>query len=1072
MILDKLDPSEENKTDDNVCATDITPLARLALCQLSAELFASIESIGKSAVVSATDAIANSTTLKGVAGLSFLPNIEVTTPPGNRQETGSGSKSKPEIAPTDEKVASTPVADTNSDSGKPVRRDALVEGLSDSISEHVVAAAPRELPVGDIAKRYEKRLELLLADAHKDLKFTTDGSNPLVIPISLGIKLESDTTIEAIAKKTLGPKTTQEQIDVFVNAFGKANNIEDAARDTKVDKNTSVQVPGQTWDGAISYKEGESGEPGTLKFRWSDGSYRDELADSTFGGRLFQKGDKFVVEQIEISRKFADRNAELTVDGKTSIRLDATGTKRETQDNGDAERVIKQTNRDGSTYQVEYSPDNGKPQKVVYRKPGQRATEFSALTENEFVSADGKLVLMMDTSSSRESTQFYRRRVLPDGGVEKTFGDGRTARQDKNGDKVSETSTDVDGRKFEERFKPGELSAFEVIYKPEGKDSKPIKFERTKGEILMAPFIKDGKKIGYIELSDDLEDVTYRDKVSGIARLEERGGRVTETQKYEDGKIKTVIRQDKEILTSISERSGTPNINYSDGEGLSIEMRTRDGRLEGVTIKHPDGGFTRLSHNDKLNTLTGTHTASNGTTESVHRTGNYFLYRNDKTNEERAFRFSIPKDGMPLFSPCEVDRYTATITADPGDDGKVTIPLFEGRSDEKDKFGTLKGRAVNDETSHVKPSGEAVVQHADGSRVRLNADNTIDRWGPSPEDTGTREALSPAESRLLRIHKDIDRRDFAEIHRSMRGNKARLESFYQELQKLDDVKDLTAQEKSALRRNIMSHVARPAEIQQGQTWTCNAATLQREMVMQKPDKYAAMLVQCFDTGSVKLGDGSTVRVDTTNLKQTDQTGRDFASRAFQSVAIGLGFPGGSFQNTRDGVGILFDAEKRKLPFTGMDMPHIAIARKRLTGEDKAAVCVSNPEDLIRLFKENGGTSMIVSVDGSKPPFGDSASGDHGNHVVTITGIIPGEPTRFRVQNQWGLSDDHSTLATSIKQEDLWAAMLSGGKAAQVIASVKGTVANPEKIYSYADGKSEIDKDETKKFARWLERWKN
>lgn len=1071
MVLDNRGPSE-NKTDDNFCATDITPLARLASNQLSAEWLASLEAIGKSAVLSATEAIANSTTLESVAGISFLPNIELTTRQSNRQEPGLGSKSKPEIAPTDgERVASTPVVETKPDSGKPVR-DALVEALSDSLPEHVVAASPRELTVGDIARQYERRLELLLADAHKDLKFTTDGSNPLVMPASIGIKVESDTTIETIAKKTLGPKATQEQIDVFVRALGKANDIKDASRDSKVEKDSSVQIPGQTWDGAIVYEERESGGPPALRFRWSDGSYRDEIADSTFGGRFFRRGDKFVIAQIEINRNFADRNAELTIDGKTSIRLDAAGTKRETRDSGDAERVIKQTTKDGSTYQVEYSPDDGKAQKVVYRKPGQRAIEFSALAENEFVSADGKLVLMMDTSSSRESTRFYRRRVLPDGGIEKTFEDGRTVRQDKNGDKISETSTDADGRKFEQRFRPGEQSAFEVIYKPADKDSKPIKFERTKGDLLMAPLIKDGKKIGYIELSDDLEDITFRDKVSNITRLEEPGSRVTETHKYEDGKVKTVTKQDKETLTSVCERNGTLMKTYSDGEGLSIEMRTRDGRLEGVTIKHEDGGFTRLSHNDKLNTLTGTHIASNGTTESVHRIGNYFLYRNDKTNEERAFRFSIPKDGMPLFSPCEVDRYTATITADPGDNGKVTIPLFEGRSDEKDKFGTLKGRAVNDETSHVKPSGEAVVQHADGSRVRLNADNTIDRWGPSPEDIGTRETLSPAASRLLKLHKDIDRRDFAEIHRVMRGNKAKLESFYQELEKLDDVKDLTAQEKSALRRNIMSHVARPAEIQQGKTWACSAATLQREMVMQKPNKYAAMLVQGFDKGLIKLGDGSTVKVDTANLKNTDQTGRDFASRAFQSVAIGLGFPGGSFKNTEDGVGILFDAEKRKLPFTGMEMSHIAIARKRLTGEDKAVVLVSNPEDLIRLFKENGGTSMIVGVDASKPPFGDSASGEHGNHVVTITGIIPGEPTRFRVQNQWGLGEDHSTPATSITQQELWAAMLSGGKSAQVVASVKATLADPEKTYSYADGKSEIDEDETKKFARWLERWKN
>lgn len=1060
--MDKLDPSEKNKKHNDDSADDTTQTASLAQKQLSAEYFESIEPIGKATVQQVIDAIAKWSTPKSGSESSFLPNVEFTDKPVPAPEC----KSKPETAPSDTK--DPPVSETKLDSGKSVR-EVPVEGVKDFISEHVAAAgSPPEQPVSDIAKRYEKKLELLLADAHKDLKFTTDGSNPLAIPASTGIKCESDTTIETIAKKTLGAKTTKEQIDLFVHAFGKANNIEDAARDTKVDKNTLIQVPGQTWDGAITYREGDSA---TLNFRWNDGSYRYESPYSTGGGRTLFKGAKAVFERVEVSQKFAADNAEVTVDEKKSIRLDATGTKRETEKSGDTERVVKQTNKDGSTYQVKYDPDNGQPQKVVLHKPGQRSIEFAALNEKEFVSADGKLVLMMDTSSLSESTEFYRRRVLPDGGIEKTLKDGRILRQDKNGDKISETSTDADGRKFEEQFKPGENSAFQVIYKPAGEDTKPIKFERKAG-LLMAPFIKDGKKIGLIELSSDLEDVKYHDKVSGITRLEERGGRVTETQTNEDGKEKTVIRQDKEILTSISERSGAPIVKYSDGEGLSMELRYRNGGLEGVTITHPDGGFTRLSHNDKLGKLTGTHTATNGTTESVHRTGDYLLYRNDKTNEERAFRFSIPKDGMPLLSACKVDRNAATATADLGDEGKLILPIFEGRSDEKDRFGTLKGRTVNGETSHVKPSGEAVVQHADGSRVRLNSDNTIDRWGTSPEDTGTREALSPAEGQFLKLHKDIDRRDFAEIHRSMRGNKTRLESFYQELLKLDDVKDLTSQEKSALRRNIMSHVAKPAEIQQGQTWACNAATLQREMAMQKPDKYAAMLVQCFDKGNIKLGDGSTVRVDTTNLKQKDETGRDLASRAFQTVAIGLGFPGGAFQNTMDGVGILYDPEKRKLPFKGMDMPEIAIARKRLTGEDKAAVLLSNPEDLVRLFKENGGKSMIVSVDASRPPFGTSTSGDHGNHVVTITGIIPGDPIKFRVQNQWGLDDDHSTKETAVDQDKLWAAMVPGKKPAEVIAFVKGTAADPEKVYSYADGKLEINEKETKALEQKLERWKH
>jgi hypothetical protein len=58
------------------------------------------------------------------------------------------------------------------------------------------------------------------------------------------------------------------------------------------------------------------------------------------------------------------------------------------------------------------------------------------------------------------------------------------------------------------------------------------------------------------------------------------------------------------------------------------------------------------------------------------------------------------------------------------------------------------------------------------------------------------------------------------------------------------------------------------------------------------------------------------------------------------------------------------------------------------------------------------------VDSGGDPFNGPPSKTKPNHVVTITGVIEGDPTRYKVANQWGLDKDHSTEDTAISADKL------------------------------------------------------
>src|SRR5262249_30782956 len=151
--------------------------------------------------------------------------------------------------------------------------------------------------------------------------------------------------------------------------------------------------------------------------------------------------------------------------------------------------------------------------------------------------------------------------------------------------------------------------------------------------------------------------------------------------------------------------------------------------------------------------------------------------------------------------------------------------------------------------------------------------------------------------------------------------------------------------------------------------SCNVSVVERDMAMTSPDKYVATIVQAVSEGAITTADGVRVPLDPDNLKLVDSSGRDLASRIFQTTAIRAErYPRTEVRNAEDGVGRLYPSpdnpDDKPKTFAGMSMPHIADIRYKLTGEEKGITVINSVKDLLTAFEANSGQPMISAVDGS------------------------------------------------------------------------------------------------------------
>lgn len=648
-------------------------------------------------------------------------------------------------------------------------------------------------------------------------------------------------------------------------------------------------------------------------------------------------------------------------------------------------------------------------------------------------------------------------------GTTRTFEDGFTEKLDKKGLRVYSEGKDEQGREFKAHWKPGENNPEKYDLTVE-KGKPPVEFTRQpNGGYASDQVDAAGNKTGSVELGNN-GILRYNDASGNFVKAEMPDGRTLTETKLPDGGRLVSERKGTEVHTATYDAKGhkTGEQFIAPGRIMTFQTEYTGDKMTSSKISIVDNkGTTAMEQNFVTESFTGTRYRIDGTQEKVSYVDGKLIYRDSQTDKVTEAERLRTEQGsiVPSSMTMDYDMNAGIVSRPLGGGAELRESISPGRQELVSKEGMTSGFRTNGDFSFAgKPgSNEATVMHAaDVTGASLKGDGTIVIWN---KDGAKTEKLSDTEREFLTKNPEADRRDIAEIHRRFSPDQDKIDNFYKKLATVDGAENLSKTEEKSLKDNLLRHVAYPEEIYQGKSPTCNVAVLQREMAMNSPDKYADLIVHAMDMGEVDLGGGKKVHLNVENLKAADSSGRDLASRIFQTTAVNtLLYPDKAFLNTESGVGEVrsiktdekvwiddvheFEYKDDSQPFQGLRGFQVAEVARSLTGEDYAPVLVEGPEGIAAMYKQNGNKPLTIAVNGSEYPFrkaGPVGSGEGPNHVVTITGVDEGPPMKFLIQNQWGLTQDHSTQLSSIDANDLVVNMKSGGgQYAMVVARVPGS----------------------------------
>lgn len=926
----------------------------------------------------------------------------------------TGDTAKPDTAAKDAATVDSAKANTAKDSAK------------------TDAAKPQsaEERTAKTSSDFEKRGREALDSSHKNLKVTTDGSAPKVIQLQDNFKVQKEATALEIAKEQLGPNAAPDQVKRYAEQLAFSNSefqpkpgqikTEQNPEATKFPAGHSIKLPGQTADGGIVTREN-----GKTTTNWSDGTSLQVHEDGSGEARYSDKNG--VPTTIEWNPNDANANRESTSTNDVMTETDAGGTTIEKKyivtnkadDEGYwATSKISTSDSKGRKFEQQFQPGKPMPEKIVITNPDKSVVELKPNATGEYVSADGKTGV-----SAR--FELYSRQTATDGSVTRTYeSTGNIEKYNKRGQVVQAEGTDNWGRKAVYDYKPGEQNPNKVTLTTN--DGTTVTLNRQRNGKFVGDNLEGGKKVGTVDLGGDGRLIFNNEKAKS-ARTQLQDGTVLEKRENAD-KTKTItLTRDKDtFVRELDSKYNRTSETYTAADGRKMTSAYKNNKIDTVKIEGGDRSKTELKYDANAEQLKGQRVDAQGkVVENVSFQEDKLVFVDVKTGAIRAEKIakSELEGSIPKFVKGSYNKDAGTFTYT-NDEGLKTVETFApGRTDVTQKDGSVTGSTVSGEKSTVKSNGEATVLHANGSGVRLNADLTVDRWGKNPGDNANREKLSPVEENYVKNHKGVDRRDVAELHRRLGGDATKLDAFYKELEKVETAKNLTADERSALCKDILHHAAFPGEIYQGRSPSCNVSVVQRDVVMNSPERYASQIVSAISDGEVTIAGGGKVKLDPANLKLQDSSGRDLASRIYQTMALSVEFdPRAVYRNTEDGVGRIykspFNPSDKPEVFAGLNIIQITDARFKLTGEEKALYSIENVAELEAAFKAGGGKPMIIAVNGSAKPFegnGPVGNGDGANHVVTVVGIENG---KVLLHNQWGLASDHATQKTAVDARQL------------------------------------------------------
>lgn len=766
-----------------------------------------------------------------------------------------------------------------------------------------------------------------------------------------------------------------------------------------------------------------------------------ELKRSKDGDLEGVKKDKDgnVIERVGInnlgwySRKDTALGQELTYENGRTTTYDKSGAVLEMRQKDAKGRLIVESFKDSPSTATVYE-NGGTTLALTMGADGayhgeRRDAKGTVLDDNVGMTSDRKLFI-----EKKDSVTVYRK-----------FEDGRSIKRDSDGKLIEEGGKDAAGREYVRAYRPGEAVPYKIEMPLNG-NGKVTEFNRTAdGRYIHEERSTTGETIRTIEVDAKEATLTYKGMRDGTrlslykdgsseSEIDLGAGNIRRTRMKGSDLVTTDVRKDAKggeqisKITSVDQKNGVVFENiFHNGVNDQLIIRKDSGTVD---LRLKDGQWS------------GTNSKWFGATEeAIMYPNSSIMYRNLTTGEVREEK--ITKDANRLINDLkEVDFDANTGRFVEGEAGSMEMQTSRapGRIDNVASDGSRVGVTLTGELSYQTSDGSSGVVKPDNEGAQLSADGTIEMWSNGAKVV---DRLTAGEEAYLKSHSDVDRRNVLEIHRRFANDKKRIDEFYEQLQRADTAKNLSLSEKKALVDSLMHHVAHPSEIYQGAAPTCGIANVERDMAMTQPDKYAGFVMDALVDGSFKSSDGTRVDFDIDNLKAKDFSGRDIASRAFQTAALNvLRYPhysfentvngGGQFHKTFRGVDMLRTGERDQLG--GLYLEEIARMRNQLTGESKAVVHVDSTETLAKVLRKNNGKPMVVWVDSKTYPFGGGPLDNGvGGHFTMITGMEDGPPMKFYVQNQWGLESDHSTRTTAIEGDDLFNNMLrSNGKSGFVL----------------------------------------
>ncbi len=964
---------------------------------------------------------------------------------------------------------------------------------------------PDERTPEEVAQRYsdDASRSLRRAITDRNLQYTTDGEDPAVLEYNNAFRTTAPTTALALAQERLGENASEEQLAKYAAVIVTLNRLD--APDSNIDAGRDVKLPGQTADGGITYWI-----RGNNITEWHDGSVMRvtergqgtaNFTDRRAGCDVEITWDPEKKENCSIERTYPER----------SIKIDANGvrTERIPPDWGLKSRVYQDTQ--GRRVAMDYNPANSSLLRVTVndRRDGsiiELEPEASGGLRGKKSDQAGDVLETVGATIVNNELRLFTERTA-DSVTTRTHENG-TVEQLREGRIASRTGTDEWGRRVEEVFRPaGRVPPHQihVTLNDNTDESKRTRltFTRTDFGDYFGETMKDGRVDLRYQLKPSGQIMFFRGQ-RVYSDLKD-GTRLERSQLYDANDPRKVsgyqISQTRDGATYsvFTDRDGTvqrDRYQYGGPDGRTIERRRSiNGRqFTGISMSESTGHRTELEYDSLTGLMSGNRRDREGrVVENVVVADDKIIYTNPSGSRrievldlsESNLLGKRPRPGM-------YNAQEGTEQFENDDESLSVQTVAPGRTDRVmhnpcDETTTINGTTIRGERSAVTPTS-TVVHSPDRTGIRLNEDNTIDRWGPREEDNALREPLTDAERDFL-AHmrtngrdRDIDMRDFIEIHRQQitkPGGAARLERFYTALKTLDETKNLTGEERTALRRNIMRDVAHPEEINQSRSPTCNTEVIRRELAMNCPDEYVLAFHNAMNNGRVPIYtrpvDGAYgaernrptefVTVDPANLKLTDSTGRNLAARIFDNMAIQVSVhPEYQWVATEDGVGRLVPRNPDDEPraFNGMQMGEIATVLTQLTGVNRGVVQMFAVDDMRVAFEQNGRRSMIVAVNASRSPFswqGPDFDNDElvTNHVVTLSDMYSvGTGTHVQFMNQWGLESDHSTRSTAVSVErflnNMTGVNTSWRGARPMTPPQAITTGDPNKVYRVVDGK--------------------